>query len=499
MPIKPFKASITLCPYPSKPTGNDIREMIFTTKEITNNELSELISKGHSFCHVFTNQNFMTQSKTIKNFKEANFIVFDFDDCNLSLDYVINNSIIKPSIAFETFSNSETNYRFKLIYVIDTPITNDQDYRRMTEIIFSISFNQNDSPELRKSLDTSCYLCNQMVHGTNPDRRIETNETVISIKLINQMFKNQSIEFNNYDDVFDFLKINIDFKPTKTNKIKSNIQKKSKTNCPRKRNSRQKSNTLHDLSCFPHFGTLSTNIFEGNFIYEDTFIKSKYNNYHTIQISEYEIDKVYYWVGNQNIYSLNTYFAGGKQKPGYRKKTLLYAAHVFCNLYPDITPQILHLKLKDYVLHFFECPLDIENDYIFRLANAVIGMDNHHELGKRYFVLNPAYKHLTKSQKMKALHQRKSELMRQYILLNHDGSLTLKQLAEKTHLHPRTVKKYLDADGICYSQNNRQEEAYNMFLEVYSIEENQTLSIRKMAEKCGISKSQVQRFLKRLL
>ena len=187
-----FRASISLCPYHSKPTAIDIREMIFSSRGINIDDLSDFISKGHSFCHLFTSQNFMTQNKTIKNFKEANFIVLDFDHSSVTMDYVINNSKIKPSIAFETFSNSNDDIRFKLIYLIDKPIKNTQDYKRMTELVFKLAFNSWDQNELRKSLDTTCYTSNQMIHGTGHDKRIESTQTIISLDLINHLLKNQA-------------------------------------------------------------------------------------------------------------------------------------------------------------------------------------------------------------------------------------------------------------------------------------------------------------------
>lgn len=492
-----FKASISLCPYPSKPTSNDIRQMIFTLREINIDELSEFISKGHSICHVFTNQNFMTQNKTIKNFKEANFIVLDFDHSSVQLDYVIHQSIIKPSLAFETFSHSKDDIRFKLIYLIDKPIITHQNYKRMTELVFNLAFTEGGQFELRKSLDTTCYTSNQMIHGTGQNKRIESTHTVISIDLINQLFKNQGNEFKEYEEVFDYLNINQDFHPVKKREVKSNNDFKKTNGCPKKGASRQKSISQHDLTTFPHFGTGSTELFDLDLIYDDIFIKSKYNNYHTIQLSSEERDKIYYWVGNQDIYALNTYFVGGKQKVGARKRTLLYAAHVFCNLYPEITPQKLYLNLKDYSFRYFERHTDIDNDYIRRLANGVIAMDTHFQIGKKFFVLNPVYSRLSKSDKIKALHQRKRELMRHYVLSNHDGSLTLKQMADKLHFHPRTVKKYLDADGVYYMPESKKEDAYQKFISVYSVEENRKLSVRKLADKCGISKSQVQRYLKR--
>lgn len=63
---------------------------------------------------------------------------------------------------------------------------------------------------------------------------------------------------------------------------------------------------------------MKNDLFDMGINNEVYFIPSQYNNYHTIQISDSEYDQVYFWVGNQGIYAVNTYFIGGKQKVGYR-------------------------------------------------------------------------------------------------------------------------------------------------------------------------------------
>lgn len=494
-----FNASISLCNYSTKPTNHEFEDMIFCQKELNIIQLAELIQQGYSTCHVFNKRNFMTTNKTLKNFKEAYFIVLDFDHSNIAMKEVLNTIVIKPSIAFETFSNKENDYRFKMIYLLDKVITDTNNYKRMTEMVFSIAFNNTDKNELRNVLDTSSYTANQMFHGTKSDKRIEVSDTVISIDLINGLFSGEENVFESYEEVFDYLNIPVDFKLE--SKSKTNKQSKGKTKskglkkCPIKRNKRIKPYSTTDFSYIPDYGTVAGDLFDMGINNEVYFIPSQYNNYHTIQISDNEYDQVYFWVGNQNIYAVNTYFIGGKQKVGYRKKTLQYAAHVLCNLYPGITDNILYLKLKDYVIKYFEQPSDIDNNYIKRLAKSVCSMDNHNNMGRKYFVLNPAFNHLSKSEKMKEIHKRKTEFMRYYILSNHDSSLTLNELADKMKLHAKTVKKYLDAEGICYIVDRKSNDNYKKFLEVYLIEENQHLSLRKLAEMIGLSKNTVGRYI----
>ena len=95
---------------------------------------------------------------------------------------------------------------------------------------------------------------------------------------------------------------------------------------------------------------------------------------------------------------------------------------------------------------------------------------------------------------MKELHKVRTEMMTYYVLNNYDLKLTLNRNAELLHLHPKTVKKYMDKDGQLFN-NKRVNCNYQRFIEIYSVEENKKLSVRKLAEICEISKSQVQRYI----
>ena len=491
---------MSLDAYPTKPIDNELNEMLFTKKELNVKELSELISNGHSTCHVFNRNNFLSTFKSNKNFKEANIIVLDFDHSPLDFQYVQNNLIIKPSIGFETLSNQSNDYRFKLIYLLDNPVVDIQEYNRMTEMVFNIAFNESDKTSIKESLDTTCYRVNQMFFGTNKSKQMEVSDTIISLDLINQTIEDKSNDFQNYEEVFDYLNIPLDFKPeskSKTNKnSKGKIKSKGLKKCPKKRKTRIIPIHTQDLSCFPNYGTVKNELFDMGINNEVYFIKSQYNNYHTISISDNQYDKVYYYVGNQNIYSVNTYFVGGKQKKGSRKKTLQYTALVFRNLYPAINENVLFDRLKDFACKFFEHPADLTKDWIMRLAHSTINMAEPSNAGKKYYVLNPAFNFLSKSQKMKELHKVRSEIMTQYILNGYASVLSLNQNAEFLQLHPKTVKKYLDNEGVLLDYNV--DINFKRFMDIYSTEENRGLSIRKLAELCGISKSQVQRNIKKI-
>jgi len=189
--MKQFQVSVSYDAYQTKPNNNEIKEIFFIKRTVNVNELSQLISNGHSSCHVYTRDKFMTTNKNNKNFSEANFIVLDFDHSPLNLKYVLDNVIIKPSIAFETFSNTQNDFRFKLIYLLDNPVNDIQKYKRITEMVFNLAFNDSDRIIIKEALDPTCYRVSQMFHGTDSTKKIQTTDTIISIDLINQTIQEQ--------------------------------------------------------------------------------------------------------------------------------------------------------------------------------------------------------------------------------------------------------------------------------------------------------------------
>jgi len=494
--MKQFQVSVSYNTYSTKPIDNELNEMIFIKKTVTVNEFSLLIMNGHSSCHVFNRNNFLSTFKSNNNFIEANFIVLDFDNSLLNLNYVLDNVIIKPSIAFETFSNTQNDFRFKLIYLLDNPVNDIQEYKRITEMVFNLAFNDSDRIIIKEALDPTCYRVSQMFHGTDNTKQIQTTDTVISIDLINQTIQDKSNDFKTYEEVFEYLNIQIDFKPYSKTKTKSKIKSKLQgfRKCPKKRKTRINLYNTTDFSCFPNNGTLKNDLFDMGINNEVYFIKSTFNNYHTIYIADEQYDNVYYFVGNQNIYAVNTYFVGGRQKKGYRKSTLQYTALVFRNLYSEINETEMFMKLKNYVIKFFEQPGDLDNDWIRRLAHSTVNMTEPNNAGKKYFVLNPYFNSLSKSDKMKELHKVQTEMMTYYVLNKFDLELSLKQNAELLHLSPKTVRKYMDKEGILFN-NEKVNNNYQRFIEIYSVEANKKLSVRKLAEICEISKSQVQRYI----
>lgn len=473
-----FNISISDKSYVSKPTKTDYKKMVFNTESINTNQLKEIISKGYSFCCEFNSEQFNIKQKKTENYKQSQLIILDFDHSSISLDEVLSTIKIKPTIAFNSFSNTDTDHCFKLIYLFEEPIKSIEEHKLKSLMIVYLLFNQKELDKIKNSIDKSSFNPVQLCNGTN--QRVELFNTIISIESINELFANTTEKFESFEEVFDLLGITDVFK---SNENEVSHQRKSEENI----------NHYNDFFCFPSMGQSYENI--NNSFY---FRKSPFNNYHTAFIADSDFDKVYFYVGDQHIFSLTTYFKNGKIGDSRRHMTLLYIALVVRNIYPDNEDKVLYGVLRRYIDAYFIEPEKIDNATIRRIVTKVMNNQYSNTAGKKYYLLNPRFSSLTKKEKLSALQKIRAQRNQEIILSQYDFKLSLKENAKHIGYSSKTIRKYLVEKGLLDSRNNRVEN-YQRFLEIYSVVENQELSIRKLAELCGISKSQVQRYISKYL
>jgi response regulator of citrate/malate metabolism len=131
------------------------------------------------------------------------------------------------------------------------------------------------------------------------------------------------------------------------------------------------------------------------------------------------------------------------------------------------------------------------------MSGSIMKMDIKTDTGKRKYILNPDYKYLSKSEKIKSFQKCKSERTKDMILANTDVNKSYSELSVELGYSTATIKKYLKAEGIDIVKL-KAEEKFEKFKGIYSQPENQGRSIRALAELCGVSKSQVSRYLKHI-
>lgn len=120
--------------YAHKPQSIEISKMTFNKKELKVNELCLYINEGYAFTNIFNNKGELTiREKKIQNFKEAWVITYDVDHNDVSMNDFVETLTIKPAISYTTPSNGKDGYCFRLLYVLNEPITTNDEYKDIYE------------------------------------------------------------------------------------------------------------------------------------------------------------------------------------------------------------------------------------------------------------------------------------------------------------------------------------------------------------------------------
>lgn len=133
-----YNISVSLKGYTDK---NSIKWQTIKYKQwsLTIDELTRLIKYGYCFCHCFNTRSnaFGLNEKTDTNFREANMVFVDIDDCIISMSDFVTKLSHKPTIAYTTPNNhsekSNYLYRFRLCYILENPIKDIDTYKRVYE------------------------------------------------------------------------------------------------------------------------------------------------------------------------------------------------------------------------------------------------------------------------------------------------------------------------------------------------------------------------------
>ena len=149
----------------------------YSEQSISIEEFINLIKEGYCFCHVFNHtSNILTQrEKTKANFKQADCIYIDIDDCTIEMNDYINKLSILPTIAYTTQNNGKNNlYRFRLIYLLDNTINNIDIYNNVYNYITN-KLVEDTNIQMK---DNCCSSVNQQI-ASNVNAELYVNENSI--------------------------------------------------------------------------------------------------------------------------------------------------------------------------------------------------------------------------------------------------------------------------------------------------------------------------------
>lgn len=120
------------------------KDISFRQIECTIEEFFNFVINGYAYTSVFNKDVFHISYKKKANWRSTEFISFDFDnvDENITLSQFIDNLSIQPTIAYCTKNHlkikhdgEEPKARFRLIYVLDKEVTNENEYKSIYKAI----------------------------------------------------------------------------------------------------------------------------------------------------------------------------------------------------------------------------------------------------------------------------------------------------------------------------------------------------------------------------
>ena len=137
-----------------KPEGKDFNRITWSVQRLTPEEIAERFSEGYAVypCR---------KKKEWCQGRPAQMVVFDIDESKLTPDEFCGLLNLKPTIVYSTFSSTDNEYRFRLVYVFDRPFPSER-YGQVYDIIYGME------PALKLvGNDTHSRNPYQLVFGTD--------------------------------------------------------------------------------------------------------------------------------------------------------------------------------------------------------------------------------------------------------------------------------------------------------------------------------------------
>lgn len=140
-----------------KPTDRDFKDLVFRVESLTVDELAQKFREGYG---VYPCRNGKARSQG----KSVQIVIFDIDGSRIAMDDFVGYLTLKPTIWYNTFSSTEKEERFRIVYVFDRPFPSEKykdvyDWILKEEKLFSL-VDDND-PHSRNPY--------QMAYGTDKD------------------------------------------------------------------------------------------------------------------------------------------------------------------------------------------------------------------------------------------------------------------------------------------------------------------------------------------
>lgn len=166
--------------YLSKPTQIDYSRMSWEHLSMTVSEFMDKILQGYSYCHIYYGSR---RSKDKFHFSQV--VSIDVDDTETSLADFIETCPLKPTFAYETFSNGKDGlYSYRLAFVFQEKLNAGQYKCAYEKIEAQIG--------LTETKDHCGKVLSQLMNGTTSDAYMFRSNIIYSV--------NSDVILDNYDE-----------------------------------------------------------------------------------------------------------------------------------------------------------------------------------------------------------------------------------------------------------------------------------------------------------
>ena len=116
-----LRLSLSVRGYDSKPSGNEVGQILFRKSELTAVELFESIRHGHASCYLFSaHEQFGLRDKRKENYIGTQTLFYDFDKVEESVNDFVGHLKFRPSFSYSTYSDgTDGRHSFRLVYCFE--------------------------------------------------------------------------------------------------------------------------------------------------------------------------------------------------------------------------------------------------------------------------------------------------------------------------------------------------------------------------------------------
>ena len=357
--------------------GKDLSDAVFETIDIKPSDFSTIVEKG---CVLSCNCNSVKYGYHYDkkaNYRGIQFVLIDVDECDLSIDEILNRMKYKPTVVHSSYSHLNENKQYKNCYhfyfFLDEEIEGIENYTKLFNIF---------SEGIEDILDTKVNCPQRIVftnHKDNEHFEYHQNDTIFKVKDFIDVNENK---LRNLNDIINW-----------TKNYSTHILLHDHSICEGEKNVQLENHYNIDDDFFNDLNSLK----------RSELVDKYFPIYSFFRESEYKIDnsKSYIDLRNQNYYEVfnKTRFDGDKGKfvkkkveNGNRHHQLFLDAIQFKAANPSITIEGLILALVNEVLNYYDnSDKEMNNKLIIQTALNVFNSDYKASKSKKKIKVNKSY------------------------------------------------------------------------------------------------------------